>query len=411
MRARRWIRAAVAASAAAALLAEAAQAGALRDDVRVAPAAAFPRLTVEDTGGRPLASGSSVAIAPRHLLTACHVLAGAPPGLPIRLTAPPAAGTPPAVEEGRLVEARPEADLCVVETATDHPAIGRRGAPVAVGETLRLIGTPATPQPVVAVGTVRATVAVAGVPLLLTDAPVPPGMSGAGGFDGDGHLVAVATGRWPWTGTAEAVGVLVDLTRLPAAPAAAADGLPPLAAAPPFLTPERHGGAILLALVRSGLARLGGPPATRRLGPWWLTVEEAACRLHLQGEDGATRLYLRLSEEAAAVTVEAEVRHGPLPLARAGAALTAQVLPGGETAGLTAWRLDRLEPTADAWGGRWRGGGAAAERLFGGLVDGGGGGADGAVVLGGPPGGDLAVLDAPAAGLGPALLGACLKGR
>jgi hypothetical protein len=363
--------------------------------VQVRPAEAFRRVAAFDAAGEAVGTGSAVAIAPGRYLTACHVLAGAD-GIELR-------GTTGAMHPARLAGAVRSADVCLLHLADESgPGISRADTSPAVGERLRVIGTVASGQTAMLDLRVRARVTVARVPLVLVDEAIPPGFSGAVGLSDAGRIAALAVGRWPWVG----LGVLVDLTATPrmldrVTPATTSRGL---RTTPPFLDLNRHGVAIALAALDSGVADIPETGTGVRAGPWRIGSDAGVCTLHAQSADGATRVYLRLLRRNGDVAVTVEARHGPLALAQASARLSLQVLPQGDTVRLTAQRLDRAAVNgAAAWNARWRAAGDAVRDLLAALPT------ARALVFTNQTGRDVAVLDVAADGFARALVDACLQ--
>jgi S1-C subfamily serine protease len=143
-------------------------------------------------GENPMvALGSAVAITPRLLVTACHVVSGA-------------TGVTIARDQGKRVvkidtvtkDPDRTRDLCVLSAAEDLPAQPAAIAPidsVKVGETVYAIGSPLGLELSLTEGLVSALRHAGNEPLpdIQTSAAIAPGSSGGGLFDADGRLVGV----------------------------------------------------------------------------------------------------------------------------------------------------------------------------------------------------------------------------
>jgi serine protease Do len=143
-------------------------------------------------GDNPIfAMGSAVAIAPRLLVTACHVVNGA-------------TGVTIARDSGKRVvkidtitpDPVHSRDLCLLTTDTALPAVPAVIAPidsVKVGEKVYAIGSPLGLELTLTDGLVSALRVAANeiLPDIQTSAPIAPGSSGGGLFDEDGRLVGV----------------------------------------------------------------------------------------------------------------------------------------------------------------------------------------------------------------------------
>jgi len=135
--------------------------------------------------------GSAVAIAPRLLVTACHVVAGAT-GVTI------ARDSGKRVVKIDTVTPDPEhsRDLCLLTTDEALPAVPAAIAPidsVKVGEKVYAIGSPLGLELTLTDGIVSALRVAPNetLPGIQTSAAIAPGSSGGGLFDEDGRLVGV----------------------------------------------------------------------------------------------------------------------------------------------------------------------------------------------------------------------------
>jgi S1-C subfamily serine protease len=135
--------------------------------------------------------GSAVAITPRLLVTACHVVTGA-------------TGVTIARDNGKRVvkidtvthDPAHSRDLCLLTTDEALPAVPAVIAPidtVKVGEKVYAIGSPLGLELTLTDGLVSALRVAQNetLPGIQTSAPIAPGSSGGGLFDKDGRLVGV----------------------------------------------------------------------------------------------------------------------------------------------------------------------------------------------------------------------------
>lgn len=134
------------------------------------------------------ALGSAVAVGPTALLTNCHTLKGHTYHLITRNDADEL--TPVAI-----VKADYAGDRCVVQSQERLPAYVeiRSFSAVDVGEEAYSIGTPEGYELTMANGIVSAKRTLDGVRYLQTTAPISPGSSGGGLFDGSGRLIGITT--------------------------------------------------------------------------------------------------------------------------------------------------------------------------------------------------------------------------
>ena len=130
------------------------------------------------------ALGSAVAVGPATLLTNCHTLKGHAEHVIAR------ADTDEVVPDL-------EGDRCIVEAQERLPAYVeiKPYSAVDIGEEAYSIGTPRGYELTMADGIVSAKRHFDGVRYLQTTAPVSPGSSGGGLFDGTGRLIGITT----WT--------------------------------------------------------------------------------------------------------------------------------------------------------------------------------------------------------------------
>ena len=136
------------------------------------------------------AQGSAVAVGPATLLTNCHTLKGHAYHLVTRTDA----------EEPMLVtiaKADYAGDRCIVQTQERLPSYVeiKPYSIIDIGEEAYSIGTPRGYELTMADGIVSAKRHFDGVRYLQTTAPVSPGSSGGGLFDGTGRLIGITT----WT--------------------------------------------------------------------------------------------------------------------------------------------------------------------------------------------------------------------
>ncbi|HEV3019472.1 MAG TPA: trypsin-like peptidase domain-containing protein [Burkholderiaceae bacterium] len=139
--------------------------------------------------GKPAAMyGSAIAVTDKLAITNCHVIEAA--GEEIYL----GTGTAEAVEKARLVAANYLADRCVigVRNMDLQPVAGIRAFDaLEVGETVYAIGNPSRLDRTLSDGLLSAKRVMGELRFLQTSAPISPGSSGGGLFDGRGNLIGV----------------------------------------------------------------------------------------------------------------------------------------------------------------------------------------------------------------------------
>ena len=134
--------------------------------------------------------GSAVAIKDHLAITNCHVIAAA--GEDLYIGASPAE----TVERAELVAVDYVADRCVVGVRDMllHPVAGvRRYDTLEVGETVYAIGNPRSMERTLSNGLISGKRTIEGDRYVQTTAPISPGSSGGGLFDGQGNLVAITS--------------------------------------------------------------------------------------------------------------------------------------------------------------------------------------------------------------------------
>ncbi|MEP6875210.1 MAG: S1C family serine protease [Burkholderiales bacterium] len=146
------------------------------------------RIRTYDKEGLPLAIGSAVVIGPQRLVTNCHVLRKASRFVVARdkLSFP-----------GTLDMWDAPRDLCEVKAAIgDAPAVVlAESAALAVGQDVYALGSPEGLELTLSAGLISSLRrdAQEHLTLIQTSAPISPGSSGGGLFDGQGRLVGVTT--------------------------------------------------------------------------------------------------------------------------------------------------------------------------------------------------------------------------
>ena len=136
------------------------------------------------------AFGSAVAIKERLAITNCHVVEAAGEDLYL------GASGVQAVEKAELVAVDFIADRCVVSVRDMHlhPVAGiRRYDTLEIGETVYAIGNPRSMERTLSNGLVSGKRTIEGERFLQTTAPISPGSSGGGLFDGRGNLIAITS--------------------------------------------------------------------------------------------------------------------------------------------------------------------------------------------------------------------------
>ncbi len=137
--------------------------------------------------GGDLSQGSAIVISRKLLLTNCHVVDGRGHIIIVQSTV---------VKEARLASADPSTDRCVLAVAepTLTPVRGvRRFSQVRVGERVFTVGTPIGLEQTLGEGIVSGLRTLDQVRLVQTTAPISPGSSGGGLFDGSGNLIGITT--------------------------------------------------------------------------------------------------------------------------------------------------------------------------------------------------------------------------
>jgi serine protease Do len=132
--------------------------------------------------------GSAVAITDKLAITNCHIVEAS--GDEIYM----GTGGAEPVEQARLVAANYEADRCVLEVRSMdlRPVAGVRAFDaLEVGETVYAIGNPRQMERTLSDGLLSAKRTIGDSRYLQTTAPISPGSSGGGLFDGRGNLIGV----------------------------------------------------------------------------------------------------------------------------------------------------------------------------------------------------------------------------
>ena len=137
--------------------------------------------------GGDLSQGSAIVISRKLLLTNCHVVEGRAHIVIVQGTV---------VKEARLASADPSTDRCVLAVAepTLAPVRGvRRFSQVRVGERVFTVGAPIGLEQTLGEGIVSGLRTLDQARLIQTTAPISPGSSGGGLFDGSGNLIGITT--------------------------------------------------------------------------------------------------------------------------------------------------------------------------------------------------------------------------
>jgi S1-C subfamily serine protease len=156
------------------------------------PTALFKKLSgsvfqLEATRERGTAQGSAVAISATELLTNCHVVQGA-----LKLALKQSKKAWPA----RVTRADPATDRCIISAtgAVLQPVMGVRSyESLAVGEAAYTLGSPVGLELTLSNGIVSGRRDEQGHHYVQTTAPISPGSSGGGLFDGRGNLIGITT--------------------------------------------------------------------------------------------------------------------------------------------------------------------------------------------------------------------------
>jgi serine protease Do len=143
--------------------------------------------TVDSHNGASRSQGSAVAIAPRELITNCHLIEN-----PANITLRRVGWNLPAT----LKAADRQGDRCVLATRSDLPGYvqsGKRHQHIRVGEDVATISNPQGLETSLSRGIVAQKRARDGLQLIQTDAAISSGSSGGGLFDKFGNLVGITT--------------------------------------------------------------------------------------------------------------------------------------------------------------------------------------------------------------------------
>lgn len=291
-----------------------------------------------------MGTGTALAFTPDHFLTACHVVAGAKRVVLSR---------DGDRQDSMLTAAIPTADVCLLIRPSRLPAqaISRSNA-VSPNAGITLVGSGETNSAYrLSRGRVVAQGMVAGVPLILTDAPVPPGMSGGGAIDGDGRLVGIAVGRW----RTPDLGVIVALSALEGLRAVSPDSLRRFPALPAYLD-DRLAWPEMLRLGLRLQTNEAVPPRSQTTEGWSFSRDGRVCQATTfdagQSSLGMT-LSLTLDSEGVAVSLSVDREDTPLPIASR--PLTATLYPSRQTFRLRPARLVQSVRQArdNRWNARW----------------------------------------------------------
>ena len=153
-----------------------------------------------DTGGAQIAQGSGVVVGGNEVATNCHVVAGAE-AIAVRQAAD-ARGRETWRMEAHMAAHDEARDLCLLSVAelSDPPAappvrLGSARA-LSIGEEVYAVGAPQGLTLSLSRGIVsqlRGDYGKRSAPIVQTDAPISPGSSGGGLFNGKGELVGITT--------------------------------------------------------------------------------------------------------------------------------------------------------------------------------------------------------------------------
>ncbi|HUD26138.1 MAG TPA: serine protease [Burkholderiaceae bacterium] len=146
------------------------------------------RLPSRSDGKAGAVYGSAIAVTDKLAITNCHVIEAAGDEIYI------GTGSAEAGEKARLVAANYLADRCVigVRNMDLQPVAGVRSFDaLEVGETVYAIGNPSRLDRTLSDGLLSAKRVMGELRYLQTSAPISPGSSGGGLFDGRGNLIGV----------------------------------------------------------------------------------------------------------------------------------------------------------------------------------------------------------------------------
>ena len=149
--------------------------------------ASIVSVDTQDEGNRPEGQGSGVVAGPGKVVTNCHVIEDAS-----RIRVAWRGKT----LDATLLRQAAAHDLCLLEVAgLDAPAVAlRKRAELRVGEEAYAVGNPLGLELTVSAGLISALPGPDKEALIHTSAPLSPGSSGGGLFDGRGRLIGITTG-------------------------------------------------------------------------------------------------------------------------------------------------------------------------------------------------------------------------
>ena len=155
------------------------------EDIFAAVSPSIGRLQIMDNAGKMIAQGSGVVVGSGIVITNCHVVDQAWQ-ISVKVGGK--------VLPGKVVVADHELDLCSVNVAgLAAPAVTVSGSDARVGERAYAIGAPEGLELTLSEGIVSSLRPTTRGSIIQTTAPISPGSSGGGLFNGSGQLIGIVT--------------------------------------------------------------------------------------------------------------------------------------------------------------------------------------------------------------------------
>jgi hypothetical protein len=155
------------------------------EDIFAAVSPSIGRIQIMDASGKMIGQGSGVVVGSGIVITNCHVVAEAWQ-ISVKVGGK--------VLPGKVVVSDRELDLCSVNVAgLAAPAVTVSGSDARVGERAFAIGAPEGLELTLSEGIVSSLRPTTRGSIIQTTAPISPGSSGGGLFNGSGQLIGIVT--------------------------------------------------------------------------------------------------------------------------------------------------------------------------------------------------------------------------
>jgi serine protease Do len=155
------------------------------EEIFAAVAPSIGRIQIMDASGKMIGQGSGVVVGSGIVITNCHVVADAWQ-ISVKVGGK--------VLGGKVVVADRELDLCSLNVAgLSAPAVTVSGSDARVGERAYAIGAPEGLELTLSEGIVSSLRPTTRGSIIQTTAPISPGSSGGGLFNGTGQLIGIVT--------------------------------------------------------------------------------------------------------------------------------------------------------------------------------------------------------------------------